>query len=186
MLQGLLLWKKACTAYCWLCCWSTNGRDLSNSCRISWTIFLNSISNVRRVESFDGRAMLSCSEWVNKCLLICHSHSASAGITISAFIVCVRVCLRKGKQVQKQGFNWKGAGGKIVGMFTHRWPHDGGIVIVRCPPPSWVQLALLMQDSSWPKHYLISSTYFHLQYNHFPLAIGHLGRHFVAFNVTAL
>lgn len=44
------------------------------------------------------------------------------------------VCLCKGMQEQKQGFNWKRAGGERGGVFTHRWPLGGGIVIVHYPP----------------------------------------------------
>lgn len=70
--------------------------------------------------------------------------------------VCVCACVKECMK-QKQGFNWKRAGGQREGVFTHRWPLGGGIVIVHSPP-SWVQLAAL---TCFPGQSITSSLLLH-------------------------
>lgn len=66
--------------------------------------------------------------------------------------VCVKECKRIGRESIKNGREGR------VGVFTHRWPLGGGILIVHC--------SLLLSPAGithlGPKHYLIVSTSFFL------------------------
>lgn len=72
-------------------------------------------------------------------------------ISVSLFIVCVHVSLCKGMQVQRQGFNWKGAGGRksasVYPQMASRW-WDGDSVLPPVLSPAGITHtgALLSQN----------------------------------------
>lgn len=76
-----------------------------------------------------------------------HVHSVSQ---VWKFCACVEECKCIGRDSIKNGREGR------VGVFTHRWPLGGGILIVHC--------SLLLSPAGithlGPKHYLIISTSF--------------------------
>lgn len=111
--------------------------------------------------------MLSCmnSKLLNYGNLLINT--SATYIMLASIVICVFIVMGVGvKECKCRDSDWKGVGRERAGMFTHRWPLGGGIVVVRCHPPptppesSWHSRAQFLAKTL-PHHfffYLFSSS----------------------------